>query len=119
MTTMKISVLHLPGRGLLSLGLCAVLFLLLGAKAAEVRVSISALKYKPVVVQINPGDTVTWVNEDDADHTVTADDGSFKSENLGSGKSFSQKFEKAGEFAFHCDYHPRMKGKVVVGAKKK
>jgi plastocyanin len=99
--------------------LCAVLLVSLGAKAVEVRVSISNLKFKPPVVQIEPGDTVTWVNEDDADHTVTADDKSFKSGNLAAGKSFSQKFDKAGEFSYHCDYHPRMKGKVVVGGAKK
>src|SRR4051794_23943587 len=74
--------------------LCLALLLSLGAKAVEVRVSISNLKFKPAVIQIEPGDTVTWVNEDDADHTVTADDKSFKSGNLGAGKSFSQKFEK-------------------------
>ena len=89
------------------------------AAAPEVKVSISSLKYKPAVVQVNVGDTVVWTNDDDADHTVTAE--TFKSGNISSGKSFSQKFEKAGEYPYHCDYHPRMKGKVVVvaGGKKK
>ena len=60
------------------------------------------------------GVTVTWTNADERDHTVTADDDSFKSGNLGDGSTFRQKFDKPGRFKYHCEYHPRMKATIVV-----
>ena len=102
---------------------CRLLFLAVGlsllagpalAAAKEVTIDIKNLKYSSRQVTIKVGDTVTWVNKDDADHTVTADDDSFDSGNLGNGQSHSHKFTKAGEYTYHCEHHPRMKGKVVV-----
>ena len=52
--------------------------------------------------------------DDNRDHSVVAGDGSFKSDNLRSGESFTFKFEKAGKFAYGCGYHPRMKGNIAV-----
>jgi plastocyanin len=45
---------------------------------------------------------------------VTADDGAFRSDRLGSGATFSQTFAKAGTFAYHCAIHPGMTGTVTV-----
>ena len=82
--------------------------------AATKAVSIKGMKYNPASISIKAGDTVAWKNDDDRDHTVVADDGSFKSEKIGSGESFSHTFSKAGKYAYSCSYHPRMKGTVVV-----
>ena len=41
-------------------------------------------------------------------------DGSFGSGTLESGASFSHEFTKAGVFAYRCEIHPEMKGKVTV-----
>ena len=60
------------------------------------------------------GDTVTWVNKMNMPHTVTADDGGFDSGPFGKDKSFSQKFDTAGEFPYHCEIHGEMQGKVIV-----
>jgi plastocyanin len=57
---------------------------------------------------------VTWTNDDDRDHTVNADDGSFKSGTIGSGKAYKFKFAKKGKYAYSCSFHPRMKGVIVV-----
>ncbi len=77
-------------------------------------VNIKGMKFDPETVKIAVGDTIQWINDDDRDHTVTAKDGSFKSEKLGNGESFEFKFKKAGKYAYGCSYHPRMKGVVVV-----
>src|SRR3954453_14220435 len=77
-------------------------------------VSISGMKFDPDKLEIKPGDTVVWTNADDRDHTVTAKDGSFKSDNLGKGDTFEHKFTKAGKFTYACSYHPRMKATVIV-----
>jgi plastocyanin len=94
---------------------CAVLCAVTSsAWAKEHKVSIQNVKYDPKEIRIKKGDTVTWTNGDDRDHTVTADDGSFASKNLGNGNTFSHKFPKAGKFKYHCEYHPRMKAIVIV-----
>jgi len=48
------------------------------------------------------------------DDTVTADDGAFDSGSLAGGKSFSFTFDEAGTFAYHCNIHQSMTGRVVV-----
>ena len=77
-------------------------------------VSIASFSFEPAEITISAGTTVTWTNNDSAGHTVTADDGSFKSDTLGTGATFSQTFTAAGTFAYHCAIHPSMKGTVTV-----
>jgi plastocyanin len=45
---------------------------------------------------------------------VDAEDGSFSSGTIKSGKTFSHTFKKAGKYAYSCHLHPRMKGVIVV-----
>ena len=72
--------------------------------------------YSPstITVVIGVNNTVTWVNNDDAPHTVTADDGSFNSGNMNSGQSWTHTFSTPGTYAYYCSYHPWMKGTVIV-----
>ncbi len=77
-------------------------------------VSIANFSFQPAAITVPVGATVTWTNNDSAGHTVTADDGSFKSDRLGSGATFSQSFAQAGTFAYHCAIHPGMTGTVTV-----
>jgi plastocyanin len=93
------------------------LLIALPASAREVKVSMSKLRFTPAAVQVATGDTVIWVNDDDRGHTVVADDGSFNSGEIGIGGVFRQQFSSPGEVAYHCDHHPRMRGKVVVAGK--
>ena len=85
-----------------------------GDDAKAQKVTIKNLKYDPPKLTIKPGETVVWTNKDDNDHTVIADDGSFASENLGGGDKFKHTFDKKGKYPYHCKYHPRMKGTVLV-----
>lgn len=77
-------------------------------------VSIKGMKFDPAQIQIAVGDSVTWTNQDDRDHTVVGT--GFKSGNLSKGDTFQHTFPKAGKFSYACSYHPRMKGVVVVGS---
>ena len=63
---------------------------------------------------IGVNNTVTWVNNDDAPHTVTANDGSFNSGNLDPGQSWSFTFTDPGTYTYHCSYHSWMEGTVIV-----
>jgi plastocyanin len=60
------------------------------------------------------GTTVTWTNDDGVNHTVTSDQGAFDSGPLATGQTFSQTFNQAGTFTYHCTIHPSMQGTVVV-----
>ena len=71
-------------------------------------------KYVPDSLTIKAGDTVTWQNDDDHDHTVIADDKSFKSGNINPDDTFEYTFKKTGTFKYSCKYHPRMKGTITV-----
>lgn len=77
-------------------------------------VSIADFSFQPAALTVPVGTTVKWTNNDSTGHTVTADDGSFTSQRLGSGTTFSQTFAKAGTFAYHCSIHTGMKGIVTV-----
>ena len=72
--------------------------------------------YSPptITVVIGKNNTVTWVNQDIAPHTVTADDGSFDSGNLNPGYSWSYVFTTPGTYTYHCIYHPWMHGTIIV-----
>ena len=83
------------------------------ALAKEHQVSIQNIKYEPKEIKVKKGDTVVWTNNDDKDHTVVSDDGSF-SGSLKPGKSYSYTFRKAGNYSYSCRLHPRMKGSVSV-----
>lgn len=80
-------------------------------------IEIENLKFKPATVEIEVGDIVVWVNNDDREHTVTARDGTFTSGNLASGKAYERKFDKPGNVDYGDELHPRMHGTVVVKAK--
>jgi plastocyanin len=103
-------------RFMLIFAMLAALPLALAAKGGA-SVKIKEMKFTPASVSVKVGESVTWTNEDDRDHTVTAADGSFASDNLKPGASFSFQFNKPGKYAYACSYHPRMKGVVSVSEK--
>jgi plastocyanin len=78
-------------------------------------VSIHDLTFDPATLNVAPGTTVTWTNNDHVAHTVTADDGLFDSGVLEPGQSYSTWLGGSGTVTYHCEIHPDMKGSVVVG----
>jgi len=77
-------------------------------------VSIENMTYNPSSLTVSMGTTVTWTNNDNVDHTVTADNGSFDSGNIKAGAKYSHTFSTTGTFAYHCTLHANMKASVVV-----
>jgi len=80
------------------------------ATHAEMRTMV----FGPKRIEISVGGTVTWTNNDQLVHTITADDGSWDSGPIEPGQTWSHTFTRPGEFAFHCTPHPFMKAVVVV-----
>jgi nitrite reductase (NO-forming) len=72
--------------------------------------------YSPpaITVVIGFNNTVTWVNDDNAPHTVTATDGSFNSGNLNPGQSWTHTFTTPGTYSYRCSYHLWMTGTIIV-----
>ena len=81
-----------------------------------VKVNLSGLAFSPATVNVPVGATVIWTNKDSVPHTVTSNTGAFGSQTLSSGSTFSFTFTQAGTFQYHCNIHPSMTGKIIVGA---
>lgn len=76
---------------------------------------IKDFEYVPSRLTVAAGGKVSWTNEDSANHSVTFRDKSLKSiGNLRNGQKLSVAFDKPGEYAYVCTYHPNMHGTVVV-----
>ena len=76
--------------------------------------------YKPYEIDIMPGDTVTWINEDNQSHTATAGTtnngpvGLFDTGLIPPGKSYTQFFGKAGKYPYYDQVDMWPSGIVVV-----
>ena len=81
-----------------------------GAEGATV-VRIANLSFG---VNVHAGARVRWVNGDQLQHSVTADDGSFDSGLIDPGQAFERVFDKPGDYPYHCTPHPFMQGHVIV-----
>jgi LPXTG-motif cell wall-anchored protein len=103
-----------------------VLVIAFAAMASAASVSMGDNFYSPTTVTIPVGDSVTWTNNGQAPHTVTADNGSFDSSpdcpgNINScmfnGDTYTRTFNSAGTFGYTCKVHgASMSGTVVVQA---
>lgn len=77
-------------------------------------VTIQNFAFSPKVLEVGAQTDVRWVNSDPTEHTVTAQDGSFDSDPLSEGASFSTTLRKPGDYEYICRIHPTMKGTVRV-----
>ena len=84
--------------------------------AANQSVKIVDFGFQPSAVTVTAGEVVTWQNTGSAEHTITADDGTFDGGPLAKGEQFAHLFDTAGTFAYHCRIHPSMTGTVTVKA---
>ena len=67
-----------------------------------------------IKVKLGTNATVTWINQDGVDHTVTSETGAFNSGTLAPGAEFSYTFTAPGNYTYGCEFHPFMRGTVVV-----
>jgi amicyanin len=84
------------------------------AAAVEAAVTISQMRFSPARVTVKKGATVTWTQRDNMPHTITANNGSFGSQTLNGGASYSRTFDEPGEYRYYCSLHPSMRGEIVV-----
>ena len=77
-------------------------------------VHMSGAQFAPAQLTVAAGTTVTFINDDDEPHTVTAADGSWSTGHLAPGVAYSRTFTSAGTYSYVCLYHPWMQATVTV-----
>jgi plastocyanin len=85
-----------------------------GISAGVTAVRIANLSFTPGELRVRAGARVRWVNGDQVQHSVTADNGAFDSGLIDPGQSFERVFDRPGTYSYHCTPHPFMHGRVVV-----
>ena len=75
--------------------------------------------YAPSLILTKKGNSVTWVNEDSAFHSVTSGFYDSPTELFDSGhldpfESFVFTFDEVGDYDYFCTLHPWMEGLVTV-----
>lgn len=92
-----------------------------GPSGDNVTVIMKNFAFNPSEATVTKGTTVTWINQDSADHQVTSDASGtnaqgevFSSNNLPDGASYSHTFDRTGLYPYHCAIHPTMTGTITV-----
>jgi plastocyanin len=92
------------------------------AFAAHHTVIMNSISFKPKVLRISAGDTVTWVNKSMVEHSATFDDKTKFDSGLIAPKKASDTFEftQVGRFTYHdtVQESKTMKGVVIVTGNK-
>ncbi len=87
-----------------------------GQGPTPVTVRILASGLEPPMVQIEPGATVTWVNEAGATRSVLAADASFDSGNLKEGERYQFAFNEPRTVSYSVTQAPNIQGTITVAA---
>jgi plastocyanin len=77
-------------------------------------VHVANLAFGERALRVRAGTRVRWVNEDQVEHSVTADNAAFDSGLIEPGRSYERVFDRPGEYAYHCTPHPFMTARVIV-----
>jgi len=82
---------------------------------ANLTIEINNSIYKPSILTIKKGQTVTWINKDKTTHTITSDSGTeLSSRILMENQTYEHKFQFDGTYEYHCEINKSMKAKVIV-----
>jgi len=121
MYSFKQTVLAHMNAGLIFLAL-SILPILGCAQAEHYKIGMANWEFNPVNLTIKPGDTVTWLNDDDTTHDLAFEivfnsaPTSEKPQKVRETKEFSLVFKKAGTYHYVCKKHEEydMKGTIIV-----
>jgi plastocyanin len=76
-------------------------------------VDINHFAYHPPTLTIGAGSKVVFSNTSGTAHTATRR-GSFSTGHIKPGESVAIRFAQKGTYAYHCEIHPFMHGKIIV-----
>jgi plastocyanin len=102
--------------------LVSLIFLLVtlaacGGSSSASGSTVSAIDnvFSPKELHIKPGQMVTWINNGQSPHTVTADDKSFDSGIFASGAQYTHTFIRPGRYPYYCTLHGGPGGSGMAG----
>ena len=75
-------------------------------------VRIKGFKFVPENLAAKPGDSITFINEDIAPHTATADDKSWDTGAIKKGESVTVEVNQGFASAYFCRFHPKMRATI-------
>lgn len=78
-----------------------------------VTVEIKEYKFKPEEIIVNRGDTIEWINQDGARHSILLD-GEIQSPDLKQLQRWNTTIMQPGTHHYRCGIHPSMTGVIVV-----
>jgi plastocyanin len=87
------------------------------ARSSDVEVKL--FQFRPGALEVTLGSVVTWVNQDDVRHTVTAGTpkapgGAFDAALAGKATTATIRFAEPGVYPYFCSRHQAMRGEVRV-----
>jgi plastocyanin len=86
-----------------------------GQTAAQTVQETAGLKFDPAAITVSSGGVVQWTNAGTAPHNVTFDaNPELTSGTMAGGDRYEVKFTRAGQYQYHCTFHPGMDGTVTV-----
>ena len=99
--------------------LCAVALALThsAAMAEDITIDQVGQQFDPKKITVKINDTLVFKNGDDVTHNVSIDTPDGKEEDMGlqkPGESLSKTVNASGDYAAHCQIHPKMKMKIKV-----
>jgi plastocyanin len=85
-----------------------------GSSGSNPKVAVADFSFSPKTVDVKVGQTVTWTNQGQTEHTIKGP-GFFSPRALGHGEKYTHRVSKPGRFPYLCTLHPTlMRGSVVV-----
>ena len=84
-------------------------------EAVSVTIHEDRYSFIPSQLTIPAGTSVIWVNDEQAKHTVSADEGQFDSGDQELGVRFTYTFTEAGTYRYFCRYHGDVDGVGMAG----
>src|ERR1700693_5019333 len=76
---------------------------------SQVTIDMQGYAYHPGNISVPRGAQVTWVNDDNVDHTATEKDPApWDTQIVHNGASKTIKFDSPGTFRYYCTIHPYM-----------
>ena len=63
-------------------------------------------RFNPTFINIKKGTTLSFINKDNANHTVSETNQIFTSGKIKSGDKFEYTFKDSATYTVYCNYHP-------------
>ena len=77
------------------------------------RITINGFAFIPSLLELSSGESVAWVNDDGAPHSIAVNNRP-ASDTVMPGSSYSDNFDRPGNYDYLCSIHPYMTGKIIV-----